>query len=333
MRILYALQGTGNGHVARAMEIVPVLQELADTDVLVSGTEADLNLPFHIKYKFRGISFVSGKQGNVDLLATVKKLRPIRFFKDISGLPVKEYDLIIIDFEPVAAWACKLKKTRSIGLSHQYAVIHPKSPRPNKRDWFGEQVLKHYSPVSKGYGFHFQSFDATSFTPVIRSAIRTAKPFDKKHYTVYLPAYSNEEIEKVLGRFPDIKWEVFSKHCKESYRNNNILFQPVSNEKFVSSFVNCTGILCNAGFETPAEALYMGKKLCVIPMKFQYEQSCNAAFLKELGVAVLPDLKNQNALLSHWLYSSKRTKIKFPDSTRWILGRILLNEKNRLIPN
>ncbi len=46
-------------------------------------------------------------------------------------------------------------------------------------------------------------------------------------------------------------------------------------------------MLCGAGFETPAEALFLGKKLMVIPMKGQYEQHINAASLKELGIPVL----------------------------------------------
>ena len=52
-----------------------------------------------------------------------------------------------------------------------------------------------------------------------------------------------------------------------------------------------TGVLCGAGFETPAEALYLGKKLMVIPMKSQLEQFYNAASLKQLGVPVLKKMK------------------------------------------
>ncbi len=53
--------------------------------------------------------------------------------------------------------------------------------------------------------------------------------------------------------------------------------------------MNCRGVLCGAGFETPSEALYLKKKLLVIPMKNQYEQQCNAMALKEIGVPVIYD--------------------------------------------
>jgi predicted glycosyltransferase len=61
MKILYAIQGTGNGHLSRSMDIVPLLKEYGDVDVLVSGIQGDLSLPFPVKYKFNGLGFIFGK--------------------------------------------------------------------------------------------------------------------------------------------------------------------------------------------------------------------------------------------------------------------------------
>ena len=68
MKILYAIQGTGNGHVCRAREIVPILSRKADVDVLISGIQADVLLPFPVKYVFKGLSYIFGKKGGIDLL-------------------------------------------------------------------------------------------------------------------------------------------------------------------------------------------------------------------------------------------------------------------------
>ncbi len=73
MKILYAIQGTGNGHISRARDIIPILARKGELDILISGTEADVELPFSVKYKFKGLSFVFGKKGGVDLMATYKK--------------------------------------------------------------------------------------------------------------------------------------------------------------------------------------------------------------------------------------------------------------------
>ena len=88
MKILYAIQGTGNGHVTRAREIVPLLRKNHDTDILISGIQADVELPFEIQYRFHGLSFIFGKKGNVDIAETYKKSGLKQLMKDIRSLPV-----------------------------------------------------------------------------------------------------------------------------------------------------------------------------------------------------------------------------------------------------
>ena len=98
MKILYAVQGTGNGHITRAIEIIPFLQKKGEVDILVSGIQSDIELPFKVKYKFNGLSFIFGKQGGVDIWKTYWKLNSRKLFKEIKSLDVKKYDLIISDF-------------------------------------------------------------------------------------------------------------------------------------------------------------------------------------------------------------------------------------------
>lgn len=322
-RILYAVQGTGNGHLARSLEIVPLLNELGDTDVLVSGIQGDIQLPFPVRYQFYGLSFIFGKRGGVDLRATIRKSRLMRMLRDIISLPVQDYDIVFCDFEPISAWACRLKGKKCYGLSHQNAVLHKKAPRPRRHDQLGHWILKNYAPASSKFGFHFKSLDDRNFTPVIRPSIRQAKPTKQDHYTVYLPAYSNEEIEQVLGQFPNQQWQVFSKHNTRDYRSGSIWFRPVSLRDFTQSFVNCTGMLCSAGFETPAEAIFMNKKLCVIPMKGQYEQACNAAFLGNMGIRVLSSWHKSVPQLKEWLDYDSPMQIRYPDQTAQILERVI----------
>ena len=81
MKILYAVQGTGNGHLSRAMEIIPVLQKKCDLDILVSGIQADLKLPQEVKYRMKGMSFIFGTKGGVDIIETTKKARLLQLYK------------------------------------------------------------------------------------------------------------------------------------------------------------------------------------------------------------------------------------------------------------
>lgn len=327
MKILYAIQGTGNGHIARATDIVPILKSMAETDVLVSGTQADLQVSFSIDYRFQGLSFIFGKRGGVDILKTICRLQFVRFLKDIHALPVQKYDLVISDFEPVSSWACRLRKKNCVALSHQFAVLKPEFPKPKPISWIGEFILRHYSPVKHGYGFHFKPSFPYIFPPVIRSAIRHANSTVKPHFTVYLPSYSNQQIYQVLSLIPSVEWQVFSKHTNQKYNLGNIHFEPVSLDGFTNSLINCTGLICTAGFESPAEALYLGKKLCVVPMRNQYEQQCNAALLQNMGIRVIHRFTDAASEIADWVYNQKAVQINYPDLTKDILEFVVLNKE------
>jgi uncharacterized protein (TIGR00661 family) len=215
MKILYAVQGTGNGHLSRAKDIIPILRKRCETDILVSGTQADVSLPFEIKYRLQGFSFIFGQKGGVDMWNTYVNMNAKRLRNEIRSLPVKDYDFVINDFEPVSAWACLINKVPCVSLSHQAAVLEKNSPLPEKKDLFGRFILRNYAPSSVQFGFHFCRYSKNIYTPVIRDEIRAISPTDEGYYTVYLPSYSNEELLEKLKNFPKVKWQVFSKHSNE----------------------------------------------------------------------------------------------------------------------
>jgi uncharacterized protein (TIGR00661 family) len=324
MRVLYAIQGTGNGHLSRARDIIPALERKnIQLDILVSGTQADVQIPYPITYRLKGLSFIFGKKGGVDLWRTYLKANSMRLQQEISSLPVNNYDLVINDFEPVSAWACKLKNKPCVSLSHQAAVLAPGAPQPDKKDPLGKMILQKYAPASLQFGFHFKAYQDRIFTPVIRQDIRQANTADGNYYTVYLPSYDDQKLIKLLSGIANVQWQVFSKHFRKAVISDNLKIMPVTNEAFVRSMAGCSGVLCGAGFETPAEALYLHKKLMVIPMKGQYEQQCNMAALKEMGVPVLKSLKKKHLpIIREWIDSGSKTEVHYPDLTAQIIDQL-----------
>lgn len=103
---------------------------------------------------------------------------------------------------------------------------------------------------------------------------------------------------------------------------------------FTESFIHCEGILCGAGFETPAEALHMQKKLLVVPMKQQYEQHCNAAGAASLGVPVIKSLKKKHIeKVENWLNNKQHIPVDYKDETNMILDQILQQYQHQSIPD
>jgi len=324
MKILYAIQGTGNGHLSRAVDIIPELKKYGTLDLFVSGAQAEVTLPYPVKYKSKGLSFYFGKSGGINFYKTFQKNSSRDVIKEINNFPVEKYDLVVNDFEPISAWAAKRKEVKLVGLSHQAALLSKKSPRPKFSDPFGEWIIKNYAPVKKYIGFHFEEYDKNIYTPVIRSAIREARVRDEGHYTVYLPAYDDKKLVALFMKLPKVRWHIFSKHSKSAYHVGRISVYPVSGQDFIESVVSSAGVLCGAGFETPAEVLHLNKKLLVVPMKTQYEQHCNAAALKKMGVQVLKKVKKkQLKKIEKWIDDGKPLNISFKDITETAVEKMM----------
>ncbi len=316
MKILYAIQGTGNGHVARAEEIVPVLKEYGKLDLFISGAQTEIKFDFPVKYKSKGLSFFFGKNGGIDFIKTFKETNTKSLYREVREFPADRYDLIINDFEPISAWAAKRKRVPCVSLSHQSALLSSKVPRPRHYDPVGDWVLHNYAPTDAYVGFHFARFDKHIYTPVIRKAVRESRPIKGEHYTVYLPAYDDRKLVPLLAKINHVRWHIFSKHTRKPYHIGSLSVYPIDKEEFAQSMVNAAGILCGAGFETPAEALYLGKKLMVVPMKKQYEQHYNAAALRELGVPVLKSMKKKHLhKIEDWVNGKQKIEIDYPDQT------------------
>lgn len=326
MKVLYAIQATGNGHIIRAKELIPLLQKNIEIDVLLSGTSADVELSIPVHYRFKGLSFVFGKNGGVNIWKTILRMDFWQFFKDIRRLPLKEYDFVINDFEPISSWACMLQKKHCIALSHQFSLLDESVPKPPKKALLSKLILRYYAPSSVGYGFHFKSYTSNIYLPIIKKQIKKVSPIKKNYFVVYLPAFEDQKIVSILSKIHKTNWVVFSKHTKEKYSKGNVEVKPISTKVFNKKLVNCRGVLCGAGFETPAEALFLKKKLMVVPMKNQYEQQCNAEALKDMGVPVIYEL-NQNSVseIKNWIKSKKIVKVDYAQSPQKVINQMFID--------
>lgn len=327
MNILYGIQGTGHGHISRAKELLPELGKHASVDVLISGYASQLELEGDIKYRKRGISFSYDRKGGVSLLNTIQAMKPIRFLNDVHSIPLSEYDLVISDYEPVTAWAAKSRGIPTVAMSHQAAYLSKKSPRPPKKSKVAEAILQHFAPADQAVGFHFNRYDTFIEPPIIRSEIRSLIPSNQNHITVYLPAFHHTELVHIFSAIRNINWHIFAPSCTSCQSRDHITVFPVSNQDFLDSFGSCRGVFTSAGFETSAEAMYLNKKLMVIPINNQYEQRCNAAAMQEMGIKILSDLQNIEADIQEWLSEDRLPVLEEIADPSRIIDTLLNNDE------
>lgn len=302
MKIFYAIQATGNGHISRATQLYPYLQKFGEVDFFLSGNNASLDINLPIKFRSAGCSLHYSKCGGLNYWDIVKNIRPRQIYKDADALPLKNYDVVINDFDSVTSLACKMQKVHSVQFGHQASFVSEATPRPEKRSVMGEMILKHYAPSPKHIGLHFEKYDSFIHPPVIKDEITQAEPKDLKHITVYLPSFQKDCLEKAFNQLPDIEFHWFLNDVPFKYTEKNITYYPVNQKLFNESLINCHGIITGGGFETPAEALHLRKKILSIPIRDHYEQECNAAALKQMGVPVVYEVGNDfDSVIADWL--------------------------------
>jgi uncharacterized protein (TIGR00661 family) len=307
MKIFYAVQATGNGHISRANTILPLLQAYGDVDIFLSGNNSALKTSLPVAYRSNGVSLQYDVQsGGIDFLKTIGGIHLRKILNEARFLPVEKYDLVINDFECITSLACKLKGKPSVHFGHQASFMSKKVPRPQNKNAMGEWVLSNYASGTRTVGLHFRQYDANIFSPIIKSSILHATPVNDGHITVYLGHYADHLVIKQLLRLKNFKFHLFSKQVETVAQQENIKLLPLNQSMFDDSLIRSHGVITGAGFETPAEALYLGKQLMVLPMHGQYEQACNAAALHEFAVSVVSTIDDYFPVyFNRWIFDNQ----------------------------
>lgn len=312
MKILYAVQATGNGHISRAKEILPYLREFGETDIMLSGMNHDLSLgefDSQVRYRSPGLSLYYNEAGALHTGKTLAHIYPGRLTRNILSLPVHRYDAVLNDFDFVTSRACAWRNIPSVNFGHHASFRSDKTPRPERQSPFGEFILKNFGLASGYLGLHFESYDDFIHSPVIKKKILEADPVDRGHITVYLPSCSAAFLRNKLAALKDLCFEIFSKEIKTKHSLGNCTLYPAGDPYFTESMIGCSAIISGSGFETPAEALHLGKKMMVSPIRGQYEQECNAAALKRKGIRVLHRIgENFSAEVADWFANAAPVK-------------------------
>lgn len=312
MRILYGVQGTGNGHITRARVMSVALARAGmQVDYLFSGREPEryFNMEPFGDYRLRqGLTLVTAA-GKVLLGKTLVRNNLCRLWRDAGALDLSGYDLVISDFEPVSAWAARRQKVASLGIAHQYAFCYP-VPGVARAPWF-KPVLQTIAPVQQAVGVHWHHFDAPILPPLIEPQ---ANPlgYIERQILVYLPF---EALDAIKGWLSAIEGYRFVVYCavNQSEQHANLQLKPFSRSGFQQDLASCDGVICNAGFGLCSEAIQSGKKLLVKPLANQIEQAANAAALEVLERAQVIRRFDAKTLLS-WLAQPNPAPFPWPDT-------------------
>ena len=315
MRILYGVQGTGNGHLSRARAMARAFAKHPEVQVdwLFSGRSREdfFDMDVFGAWRWRrGLSFET-RAGRVRPLATLRALEPGEFRRDVRELDLAGYDTVVSDFEPVTAWAARRSGRKCIGLGHQYALVAG-VPR-SRRHVVGSLVLRACAPVSTRIGLHWHHFDRLILPPIVDADVRDASAAaSPREALVYLPFEDADRIIAVLRAIPGWRFSMFGPGLTRQQRGN-VSTQPPGRASFVAALGRARHDVCNCGFELISEALWHGKRILAKPLQGQMEQHSNALALQALGLAQVTQRLDSAAIAGFLAQESAAAARRWPD--------------------
>lgn len=333
MKILYGVQGTGNGHISRARMMARYLIEQQDVDVtfLFSGRPREQYFDMDIFGDYlcrKGLTF-QVKNGKLSYLQTIRQNNFLTFCKEVRALDLAPYDLVITDFEPVSAWAGRLSSKPAFGVGHQYAFAYD-VPREGENP-LSRFLMRNFAPASQSIGLHWGNFNGTILPPIVDprlNEMRDQGTADDRKIVVYLPFENQQQVTALLRQIPDFQFYQYSADLADG-QSGNVTLHKTSYEGFLRDLCSARAVICNAGFELVSESLQLGLDVLIKPLLGQPEQLSNAKALAELGLGTRVDQLDQEEI-RNWLSKlpepgTQRTTISYPDVARslahWIIDR------------
>ncbi len=358
MRFLFLVQGEGRGHMSQALALNEILTRNGDEVVYTFiGSSSRRAVP---GYFFREISSEVRAIRSPNFILD-KKNKSLRLYKSIfhNSRFLKTYyqslqaideavqkyrpDGLVNFYDFLGGFYFRLFRppTRHIVIGHAFLAGHPEFPlakgrTPEKWLFKTNNFLTAWGSV-KRMALSLRPLQPPAMgktivtPPLIREKLketRTARePFILAYmvndgYAEELLAWHKDNPETVIHCF----WD--RKGYNRLYRPHpNLTFHPIDENEFRDHLSRCSGYATTAGFESVAEALYLGKPVMVVPVAGQYEQASNALDAMLAGPVIKADKFDLTPLI-RFIEKAPKPPVNFrtwADQTAEIMLRELHN--------
>ncbi len=300
MKILYGVPGEGMGHATRSKVAISHLIKNHDVRV-VSSSRAFSFLHnafhkrvheiqgFHLAFKNSSISKFNTvknilKSGPSDLVKNFRSYKKI--YEDFKP------DLVITDFESFSYFVAKLHDIPIISIDNNQAINRlildiPISESENNNYVITKNIVKskvpkcNYYLISSFFPAEIRKKKTEIIPPILREDIIKAKASKENHILVYLTSSSQESIIKMLNQLKHDQFLVYG--FNKSEHHGNVTLMPFSETDFINNLASAKAVIANGGYSLISEAIYLKKPIFSVPLKNQFEQYINAAYIEKLG--------------------------------------------------
>ena len=264
-----------------------------------------------LEFKYRNNRSVSN---TATLLATLGNLpKYFRILRQLDAL-VRESqaDVIINFFEPIAAiyGLTRRKRPPIVAIGHQFMFQHPgyvKTPHL----WKQQLSMKLYTSLlgARATKLALSLYEAPDLPkkrilvgpPILRQQLFQLQSNPQGDFVLaYLLNHGYaEQIIEWSAKNPSTRLHCFYDKPgapAEWAHSPSLTFHRLDGEKFLAMMAECRHVACTAGFESLAEAAWLGKPLFLVPVENHVEQQVNALDAEHCGIGRAATCFNRDRL-------------------------------------
>jgi len=345
-RVLFVVQGEGRGHLTQALTLRRWLADAGhEVAAVLVGRSQERRLPafflekiqtpvhefaspnFAFDRRFRGIR--PGRTLARNLLHLPEFQRSLhRLHEAVRDVAP---DLVVNFYEVLIGLLYRRAKLQPplVCIAHQYFFLHPDYPFPPGYP-LQRRLVRLFTRLTAPPGARklaLSFYEAPDLPerrlfvvpPLLRPELFQL-PLDRTEnfLLVYLlnRGYADDLI-RWHTRHPEIGLHVFWDNTERPdgwSPRPGLVFHHLNDRLFLEKMARCHGVVTTAGFETVAEALYLGKPVLMVPVEGHFEQRCNAYDAERLGAGIWSprfELDRLLAFLPHYRSPSG-------DFRRWV---------------
>ncbi len=310
-KIFFSLSGEGRGHATRVRALVESLRGQHQVAIYASGDAYRFLSPLYRGTPVRlhrvgGLRFHYTASRRVDHRKT--SWEAIRFMKRLPllvrmlerRLIDERPDLIIADFEPALPRAARRLSIPFLSIDHQhFLTTYNLTSLPAWLRAHAAFMALIVRAICSGQdhtvvsSFYFPPLrtscrNVTQVGVMLRPEILETVPEHQPHLVAYWRRFAPPNVLEALqasGR------EVRVYGLGNRPRLGNLVFQPISEQRFLEDLASSSALISTAGNQLVGEALFLGKPVLAFPEARNFEQYINAHFLARSGAGTWMEME------------------------------------------
>lgn len=304
MKLLFVVQGEGRGHLTQALTLEQMLRQSGHevTAILVGRSEGRKVPDFFMRRAQAPVHTFSSPQFrpasanrragitrslayHLSHLGSVEA--SVRFVYRM--IQESDADAVINFYEVVTGLTYLLLRPKipMICIAHQYYFLHPQAPLPPRASRMQLAALKFFTRLTsagatKRLALSLRPLEPcperrlTVVPPLLRPEVRQLRPTPGQYIHGYMVnAGFAADVRRWHARRPQIPLRFFwDGACGLRQEDPTLSFHGLDDRAFLRQLAGCQAYATTAGFESVAEAMYLGKPVLMVPAHI--EQECNA---------------------------------------------------------